>query len=212
MREVLGPSVGCSDAGTFWSAFLCSHARRGLPGVKLVISDAHEGLKAAIARVLNATWQRCRVHLLRNLPAHAREKEPAGSPPPSLAPSSHRKIQATARTQWRQVADQMRRTLPRLATFMDEADEDVLPYLDFPPAHLVKLHSTNPIERSNGAIKRRTNVVGIFPNEEAVVRMAGAILIGQNEKWAVQRVRYMTLATIAPLSNTQMVTLAASAN
>lgn len=119
---------------------------------------------------------------------------------------------ATAKAQWRQVTDQMRRTLPKLATFMDEAEEDVLAYMDFPPAHWVKLHSTNPIERPNGEIKRRTNVVGIFPNEDAVVRLVGAILMEQNDEWAVQRARYMTLETIAPRSNTQVVSLAASAN
>ena len=102
----------------------------------------------------------------------------------------------------------MRPGLPKLAAFMDEAEEDVLAYMDFPSAHWVKLHSTNPIERPNGEIKRRTNVVGIFPNEEAIVRLVGAILLEQNNEWAVQRALYMTLETITPLSNTQIVGLA----
>ena len=99
----------------------------------------------------------------------------------------------------------MKPSLPKLATFMDEAEDDVLAYMDFPTAHWVKLHSTNPIERPNGEIKRRTNVVGIFPNEEAIIRLVGAILLEQNDEWTVQRASYMTLETIAPLSDTEMV-------
>lgn len=210
-REVLGMAVGCSEAETFWTEFLRTLARRGLRGVKLVISDAHEGLKAAIARVLNATWQRCRVHFMRNLLAHA------GRNGRRLAAAFIGTIFAqedktAARIQWRKVVNQMKAGLPKLAAFMDEAEDDVLAYMDFAPAHWAKLHSTNPIERLNGEIKRRTNVVGIFPNEEAIIRLVGAILLEQNDEWAVQRARYMTLETIAPLSNTQMVRLAASAH
>ena len=206
-REVLGMAVGCSEAETFWTDFLRTLARRGLRGVKLVISDAHEGLKAAIARVLNATWQRCRVHFMRNLLAHA------GRHGRRLAAAFIGTIfaqedKAAAKAQWRKVTDQMRPGLPKLAAFMDEAEEDVLAYMDFPSAHWVKLHSTNPIERPNGEIKRRTNVVGIFPNEEAIIRLVGAILLEQNDEWAVQRARYMTLETITPLSDTQIVGLA----
>jgi transposase-like protein len=208
-REVLGMSVGCSEAETFWTEFLRALARRGLRGVKLVISDAHEGLKAAIARVLNATWQRCRVHFMRNLLAHA------GRNGRRLAAAFIGTIfaqedKSTARIQWRKVVNQMKPSLPKLAAFMDEAENDVLAYMDFPAAHWVKLHSTNPIERPNGEIKRRTNVVGIFPNEDAIVRLVGAVLLEQNDEWAVQRTRYMTLETIAPLSDTQMVRLSVS--
>lgn len=210
-REVLGMAVGCSEAETFWTEFLRTLARRGLRGVKLVISDAHEGLKAAIARVLNATWQRCRVHFMRNLLAHA-GRNGRRIAAAFIGTIFAQENKAAAKAQWRGVADQMRPSLPKLATFMDQAEEDVLAYMDFPPAHWVKLHSTNPVERPNGEIKRRTNVVGIFPNEEAVVRLVGAILMEQNDEWAVQRARYMTLETIAPLSNTQMVRLGASAS
>ena len=210
-REVLGMAVGCSEAETFWTEFLRTLARRGLRGVRLVISDAHEGLKAAIARVLNATWQRCRVHFMRNLLALA------GRNGRRLAAAFIGTIFAqedktAARIQWRKVVNQMKPGLPKLAAFMDEAEDDVLAYMDFPPVHWAKLHSTNPIERLNSEIKRRTNVVGIFPNEEAIIRLVGAILLEQNDEWAVQRARYMTLETIAPLSNTQMVRLAASAH
>ena len=116
-----------------------------------------------------------------------------------------------ARAQWRRVADQLRPKLPKLANFLGEAETDVLAYMTFPPAHRVKLHSTNPLERVNGEIKRRTEVVGIFPNEDAIVRLVGAILLEQNDEWAVQRARYMTLETIAPMSGDPTVNLPAIA-
>ena len=116
-----------------------------------------------------------------------------------------------AKAQWRRVADQLRPKLPKLAAFLDEAETDVLAYMMFPAAHRTKLHSTNPIERLNGEIKRRTEVVGIFPNEDAIVRLVGAILLEQNDEWAVERARYMTLETIAPLSDDPIVNLPALA-
>src|SRR4030095_3914698 len=112
-----------------------------------------------------------------------------------------------AQVQWRKVADQLRPTVPKLAALMDSAEADVLAYMNFAPQHRAKLHSTNPLERLNGEIKRRTDVVGIFPNEAAIVRLAGAILLEQNDEWAVQRGRYMTLETIAPLSDDPIVNL-----
>jgi len=117
-----------------------------------------------------------------------------------------------ARAQWRKVADQLRPKLPKLAAFLDEAETDVLAYMSFPLQHRTKLHSTNPIERLNGEIKRRTEVVGIFPNEDAIVRLIGAMLLEQNDEWAVQRARYMTLETIAPLSDDPTVSLPAIAS
>jgi putative transposase len=210
-REVLGMDIGPSEAETFWTAFLRKLARRGLRGVKLVVSDAHEGIKAAISKVLNATWQRCHVHFMRNALAHA-GKSGRRVVSAFIATAFAQDDAEAAKAQWRRVADQLRPKLPKLAAFLDEAEIDVLAYMTFPPQHRAKLHSTNPIERLNGEIKRRTEVVGIFPNEDAIVRLIGAILLEQNDEWAVQRARYMTLETIAPLSDDPTVSLPAIAS
>ena len=207
-REVLGMTIGASEAETFWTGFLRTLTRRGLRGVKLVISDAHEGLKAAISKVLNATWQRCRVHFMRNVLAHA-GKQGRGVVSAFIGTAFAQPDAEAARKQWRQVADQLRPKVKKLAEFMDEAENDVLAYMDFPAAHRAKLHSTNPIERVNGEIKRRTDVVGIFPNDEAIYRLVGAILLEQNDEWAVQRGRYMTLESVATVSDNPIVLLSA---
>ena len=204
-REVLGMATGASEAETFWTEFLRSLARRGLRGVKLVISDSHAGIKAATSRVLHASWQRCRVHFMRNVLAHAGR--------------SHRRLVAAwiatafaetdaeaARKQWRSVADQIRPRVPKLAALMDSAEADVLACMSFPKEHRTKIHSTNPLERLNKEIKRRTEVVGIFPNDDAITRLVGAILLEQNDEWAVQR-RYLTLETLAPVSDAPPVSL-----
>jgi putative transposase len=199
-REVLGMAIGASEAETFWIEFLRKLRRRGLTGVKLVISDAHEGIKAAVAKVFNATWQRCRVHFMRNALAHA-GKSGRRVVSAFIATAFAQDDGEAAKAQWRQVADQVRPKLPKLAALLDEAEQDVLAFMTFPKEHRAKIHSTNPIERLNGEIKRRTEVVGIFPNEEAITRLIGAILLEQNDEWAVQRARYMTLETIAPLGD-----------
>ena len=209
-REVLGVDIGLSEAETFWIEFLCKLERRGLNGVKLVISDAHGGIKAAVTRVFQATWQRCRVHFSRTALARA-GKSGRRVVAAFIAAVFARDDAASARTQWQQVADQVRPKLPKLAALMDEAEEDVLAYMTFPKEHRAKLHSTNPSERLNGEIKRRTEVVGIFPNEEAITRLIGAILLEKNDEWAVQRARYMTLKTIAPLGDDPLVSLPAVA-
>jgi putative transposase len=209
-REVLGMDIGPSEAETFWTEFLRKLARRGLRGVKLVVSDAHEGLKAAAARVLNATAQRCRVHFARNALAHA-GKSGRRVVSALMATAFAQDDAASAKAQWRKVSDQLRPKLPKLSELMDRAEDDVLAYMSFPAAHRVKLHSVNPIERLNREIKRRTEVVGIFPNEAAVTRLVGAILLEQSDEWAVQRSRYMTLESIAPLSDDALVSLPAVA-
>ena len=209
-REVLGMDIGPSEAETFWLEFLRKLRRRGLRGVKLVISDAHEGLKGAVAKVMHASWQRCRVHFLRNALAHA-GKSGRRVVSAFIATAFAQDDAAAASAQWRKVADQLRPKLPKLAALMDDAEPDVLAYMSFPATHRTKLHSTNPIERLNGEIKRRTEVVGIFPNEAAITRLVGAILLEQNDEWAVQRARYMTLETIAPLSEDPIVGLPAVA-
>ncbi len=209
-REVLGMDIGPSEAETFWTDFLRKLKRRGLKGVKLVISDAHEGIKAAVAKVFCATWQRCRVHFMRNVLAHA-GKQGRRVVAAFIGTAFAQNDAASARAQWRQVADQLRSKVPKLATLLDEAEDDVLAYMTFPREHRAKIHSTNPIERLNGEIKRRTDVVGIFPNEAAITRLVGAILLEQNDEWTVQRARYMTLETIAPLSDDPIVMLSAVA-
>jgi len=207
-REVLGMDIAPSEAETFWTEFLRKLTRRGLRGVKLVISDAHEGLKAAVAKVLRASWQRCRVHFMRNVLAHA-GRHGRRVVAAFIGTAFVQDDADTARAQWRQVADQLRPKVPKLAAVMDEAEPDVLAFMSFPRDHRPKIHSTNPIERLNGEIKRRTEVVGIFPNEDAITRLVGALLLEQNDEWAVRRARYMSLETIAPLSDDPIVRLSA---
>lgn len=209
-REVLGMEIGHSEAEVFWTDFLRSLARRGLRGVKLVISDSHEGIKASVAKVFSATWQRCRVHFMRNALAHA-GKSGRRVVSAFIATAFAQETPEAAKAQSRSVADQLRPTVPKLAALMDSAEEDVLAYMTFPAQHRTKLHSNNPIERLNGEIKRRTDVVGIFPNEEAITRLVGAILLEQNDEWAVQRCRYMTLESVSGLSDNPIITLPAMA-
>src|SRR6202789_1333750 len=152
-REVLGMEVGPSEAETFWTDFLRSLARRGLRGVKLVISDAHEGIKASVSKVMNCAWQRCRVHFMRNVMAHA-GKSGRAMVSAFIGTAFAQEDAQAAKAQWRGVADQLRPKLPKLAGFLDAAETDVLAYMTFPVAHRAKLHSTNPLERLNGEIKR----------------------------------------------------------
>ena len=175
-----------------------------------MISDAHEGLKAAVAKVLHASWQRCRVHFMRNVLAHA-GRQGRRVVAAFIATAFAQEDAETARSQWRQVADQIRPKVAKLAALMDEAESDVLAFMSFPKDHRSKIHSTNPLERLNGEIKRRTEVVGIFPNENAITRLVGAILLEQKDEWAVQRARCMTLETIAPLGDDPFAKLPAAA-
>jgi transposase-like protein len=207
-REVLGMDIGPSETETFWTEFLRKLRRRGLRGVNLVISDAHEEIKASVAKLMNATWQRCRVHTMRNALAHA-GKSRRRVVSAFMATAFAQDSAEAAKVQWRRVADQLRPKLAKLAGFMDEAEDDVLAYMSFPAEHWSKIHSTNGLERLNGEVKRRTEVVGFFPNDDAIVRLVGAILLEQNDEWAVQRARYMTLETMATLSDNAIVGLPA---
>lgn len=205
-REILGMDVGSSEAETFWVEFLRKLNRRGLKGVKLVVSDAHEGIKAAVSKVMNCTWQRCRVHFMRNVSAHA-GKSGRRVVSAFMSAAFAQDDAEAAKVQWRRVADQLRPKLPRLSALLDDAETDVLAYMGFPAAHRAKLHSTNPIERLNGEIKRRTEVVGIFPNTDAVIRLIGAVLFEQNDEWMVQRSRYLSLESVAVLGDKDIVSL-----
>ncbi len=205
-REVLGLEIGTSEAEPIWTKFLRKLTRRGLRGVKLVISDAHEGIKATVSKVLSATWQRCRAHFMRNVLAHA-GKSGRRVVSTFIATAFAQDTAEAASGQWRAVADQIRPRVPKLATIMDEAEPDVLAYMTFPKEHRAKLHSTNPIERLNGEIKRRTDVVGIFPNDAAITRLVGALLLEQNDEWAVQRARYMTPCQAARLRDANRIPL-----
>ncbi|HNK51715.1 MAG TPA: IS256 family transposase [Nitrospira sp.] len=194
-REILGLGLGDSEAQVFWVDFLRRLRQRGLSGVQLVISDAHEGLKAAIVQVFTASWQRCRVHFLRNLLACVPKTRQ------SLVGTLVRQVFVqpdanSAQTAWRQVADQLRSHFPKAAELMDPAEADVLAHLQFPAAHRLKIHSTNPLERLNKEVKRRANVVGIFPNKASIRRLIGAVLMEQNEEWLLQQ-RYLPQHTLA---------------
>ena len=198
-REVLGMVVGPSEAEPFWTKFLRSLTSRGLRGVKHLVSDAHEGLKAAAKKVLGTSWQRCRVHFMRNALAHVGVKQRA-MVAAAIRTAFVQETKADAHAEWRAVADRLRERFPRLSKLMDEAEHDVLGYMALPKEHWSQIHSTNPIERLNREVKRRTNVVSIFPNDAAIVRLVGAVLLEQNDEWAVSR-RYMTLETLAGLSD-----------
>ncbi len=206
-REILGLGLGPSEAATFWLGFLRTLQQRGLAGVKLVISDAHEGLKAAIAQVFRASWQRCRVHFMRNALAHV-PKGQHSMVAAAIRTAFAQETPAAASTAWSHVADQLRPRFAKLATLMDEAEADVLAYKAFPAPHWAKLHSTNPLERLNKEVKRRADVVGIFPNEASITRLVGAILLEQNDEWQLQH-RYMTLETITGLADDITVSLPA---
>ena len=198
-REVLGMDVGDSEDGAFWTAFCRGLKARGLGGVQLVISDAHSGLKHAIAAVLIGTsWQRCRVHFMRNVLA--------------VVPRGNAEMVAAAiRTIFAQpdashvdeqcgvIAGMLCRQLPKVETMMQEAKEDLLAFTGFPQVHWRQLWSTNPLERVNREIKRRTDVVGVFPNPEALLRLAGAVLVEQHDEWAAADRRYFSEQSMAQL-------------
>ena len=200
-REIVGLHIGPSEAETFWATFLKGLVKRGLRGIKLVVSDAHEGLKHAIARVLTGTtWQRCRVHWMRNALAHV-SKGQHTMVAAALRQAFLQPDQAGARQTWRHVADQLRDRWPKLGALMDASEADVLAYMAFPAQHRTRLHSTNPLERLNKELKRRADVVGIFPSDASIIRLLGAVLLEQNDEWSVQT-RYMQVEAMAELAAT----------
>jgi putative transposase len=199
-REVLGVATGPSEAEVFWADFLRSLADRGLRGVRLVIADDHKGLRAAARRVFNAGLQRCRVHWARNLLAHVGAKQRAAVAA-MIRTIFTQETKAEAFAQWDKVADALRDKHDKLGALMDASREDVLTYMDYPKEHWAQIASTNPLERVNKEIKRRGDVVGIFPNDEAVVRLVGALMLEQSDEWAVSR-RYFSLESLAGLANT----------
>jgi putative transposase len=209
-REVLGVATGPSEAETFWTGFLRSLADRGLRGVKLVVADDHKGLRAAARRVFDATHQRCRVHWLRNALVHAPAKSRTAVAA-MLKTIFAQETKAEAEAQWDAVADALREKNDRLGAMMDASRDDVLAYMDFPREHWAQISSTNPLERVNKEIKRRSDVVGIFPNDAAIIRLVGALMIETNDEWAVAR-RYMGLESLARITDTHNVRLPAVAS
>lgn len=197
-RDILGMELGAGENGDFWLDFLRSLVRRGLSGVQLVISDAHEGLKDAIARVCSgASWQRCRVHFMRNVLAYVPHGEKA------LVSALLRTVFAQptrqdADVQWQQVYEQLCRRWPRAAAVMADAREDVLAYMAFPVEHWTRIYSTNPLERVNKEVKRRTNVVGIFPDGSAAIRLTGAVLQEIDDEWQAGK-RYFSQESMRKL-------------
>lgn len=209
-REVLGVATGPSEAETFWTEFLRSLADRGLRGVKLVIADDHKGLRAAARRVFNATHQRCRIHWMRNALAHAPAKQ-RSAVAAMLKTIFARETKADGEAQWEVIADALREKQPKLGASMDASRDDVLAYMTFPREHWAQIASTNPLERVNREVKRRSDVIGIFPNDEAIVRLVGALMLETNDEWAVAR-RYMSLETLARVTDNPTVRLPAVAS
>src|SRR6266487_4028047 len=196
-RSVLGIDTGPSEDHVFWTSFLRSLIRRGLKGVRLVISDAHEGLRQAIAKILaGTTWQRCRVHFMRNLlssvPKGAQDTV-AAVVRTVFAQPDH----ASAMTQLHDVARMLEPKFPQAAELLTDASEDVLAHMHFPREHRRRLHSTNPIERLQKEIKRRTRVVGIFPTRDSLMRMVGTLLAEQDDEWQVSDRRYFSVGSMA---------------
>ena len=202
-REVLGIGVMPSEAEAFWAEFLRSLTHRGLRGVQLVVSDAHVGLKAAAAKVLGASWQRCRVHFMRNALACVPKKASA-MVSAAIRTAFDLADPEDAHRRWGELVEVFDSSHTKLATLMRAAEHDVLAYKRFPAERHRQLHSTNPLERLNKEIKRRTRVVGIFPNDASIERLVGAMMMEQNDEWAIAR-RYMTLETMSGVCDDQAV-------
>jgi transposase-like protein len=194
-REVIALDVGATESGAFWREFLRGLVARGLTGVELVVSDQHEGLKAAIGQVLGCPWQRCTVHFLREMLGHVHRGQ-QGMVAAALRQVFQAGSQDEARALCREVIGRLEPVAPKVARLLEEAEDDLLAFYSLPAEHWSKLRSTNPLERVNREIGRRSDVVGIFPNEEALLRLAASLLIEQNDEWLVGR-RYMSEGSMA---------------
>jgi len=192
---VIGIDIGEVESGSFWVEFLRSLKKRGLSGVRLAISDQHEGLKHAIARVLACPWQRCTVHFVRDMLAHCR-RDQRGLVSAALREVFNAEDRDHARERVGHVLSRLEPVAPKVCQFLEEAEEDLIAFYLLPAEHWTKLRSTNPLERVNKEIGRRSDVVGIFPNDASVIRLAGALLSEQNDEWLVQR-RYLSVESMA---------------
>jgi putative transposase len=195
VREVIGLDIGEVESGSFWVEFLRSLKKRGLAGVRLAVSDQHEGLKHAIARVLGCPWQRCTVHFVRDMLAHCR-RDQRGLVSAALREVFNADDRSHARERVGHVLERLEAVAPKVCRLLEDAEEDLIAFYAFPSEHWTKLRSTNPLERVNKEIARRSDVVGIFPNDASVIRLAGALLCEQNDEWLVQR-RYLSAESMA---------------
>jgi transposase-like protein len=198
-REVIGLDVGECETEAFWRSFLRGLVKRGLSGVQLVVSDAHSGLKAAIAQTLDCPWQRCTVHFLRETLGHVR-KDQQGMVAALLRPIFNADDRHQARELAGAALERLQTPLPKVAALLEEAEEDLLGFYAFPVMHWPKLRSTNPLERVNREIGRRTDVVGIFPNDKALIRLAASVVIEQNDEWLVGH-RYLSNHSLDSIPN-----------
>src|SRR5262249_30438103 len=189
-REVIGLDVGECETEAFWRGFLRGLVDRGLRGEQLVVSDAHAGLKSAIAQTLECPWQRCTVHFLREALGHVR-KDQQGMVAALLRPILKPAGREQGRTLSGDALDRLHKPLPKVAALLEQAEEDLLAFYSFPRDHWPKLRSTNPLERVNREVGRRTDVVGIFPNDKALIRLAASVIIEQNDEWLVGH-RYLS--------------------
>jgi putative transposase len=196
-REIIGIDVGEAETEAFWTTFLRGLVKRGLTGVQLAISDAHPGLKAAIAKVLGAPWQRCTVHFLRDCLGHAR-RDQHGLLAALIRPVFNQPDGPAARDALSAAVAQLDGRLDKVAAMLEDAEEDILAFYSLPSEHWTKLRSTNPLERFNKEIGRRTDVVGIFPDDQSLIRLAGMLCIEQNDEWLVGR-RYLSARAMQPL-------------